>query len=72
MSDIFKENSDILMNTKFQVRNMEENKVVVLLLYYDLEIALAQFSTDVGIYGTGLTEEKLFRHTSATLQMDLK
>ena len=72
ISDIIKENSDILMNTKGRVRTLEENKVVLLVLYCELEIALAQYTSDSDIYGTGMTEHKLFQQTSATLRMDRK
>ena len=37
MSDILKEYSDILMNKKVWVRNLEENKVVLLVLYWELK-----------------------------------
>ena len=72
MLDILKENSDILINTQGRVLTLEENKVVLLILYRDLEIALSQCTTDGNIYGTGLTEHKFFRQTSATLRMDSK
>ena len=36
MSDILKENSSIMMSTKGQVRTLEENKAVLLVLYRDL------------------------------------
>ena len=60
------------MNTKGWVRTLEENKVALLVLYCDLEIALAQYTADGNIYGTGLIEHKLSIHISTTLQMDWK
>ena len=42
MADILKEKSEILMNTQLRVRNLEENKVSLLVLYCELEIFLAQ------------------------------
>ena len=60
------------MNKKIRVGTLEEKKVVLLLIYCELEIALAQCTNDGNLYGTGLTEHKLFRQTSATLQMDWK
>ena len=36
MSDIIQENSDILMNTKVRFRTLEENKVVLLVLYREM------------------------------------
>ena len=62
----------MMMNTKGRVRTLEENKVFLLVLYRELETALAQCTADGDLYGTGLTEHKLFRHTSATLQIDWK
>ena len=60
------------MNTKVRFRTLEDNNVVLIVIYPELEIALAQ-CTDVGdMYWTGLTEHKLFRQTSAILIMDLK
>ena len=59
------------MNTKFWVGTLEENKVVLLVRYRELEIALAQCTNDGYLYGTGMTEHNLFRQTSATLQRDL-
>ena len=70
MLDILKEKSDILMNTKVRVRTLEENKVVLLVLFHELEISLAQCTADGVLYKTYLTEHKLFIQTSATLQMD--
>ena len=58
------------MNTKGRVHNLEENKVVLLVLCHELEIALAQCIADGDIYGTVLIENKLFRQTSANIQMD--
>ena len=55
------------MSKKGRVQTLEKNKVVLLVLYRELEIALAQCTTDGDIYGTGLTEHKLFRQTPATL-----
>ena len=72
MSDIFKENSDIMMNKKVRVRNLEETKVVLLVLYRELEISLTHCTADGDLYVTGLTEHTLFRHTSATLRMNWK
>ena len=72
MSDIVKENSDIMMNTKVRVQTLEGNKVFLILLYHDLEIALEQCTSDVDLYGTGLTEKKLFRQTSNALQVNWK
>ena len=40
MADIIKEYSDIMVNTKCQVRTLEENKVVLLVLSCELEITL--------------------------------
>ena len=60
------------MNQKGQVRNLEENKVVLLVLYHDLEIALTQCTADGDLYETGLTEQKMFIQTSDTLRMDWK
>ena len=60
------------MNTKVRFRTLEDKNVVLIVIYPELEIALAQ-CTDVGdMYWTGLTEHKLFRQTSAILIMDLK
>ena len=70
--DIIKENSDILIITKGWVRTLEENKVVLLVLHRDLEIALEKCTADGNLYGTGLTEHKLFRNTSATIRIDWK
>ena len=72
MSDIPKENSDIMMNTKGWVRTLEENKVFLLVLYRDLEITLTQCTADNDLYGTGLTAHNLFVQTSDTLLMDWK
>ena len=72
MSDNLKENSDILMNTKIQVQTLEENKIVLLVPYCDLEIALAHCTADGNLYGTGMTEHKFFRQTPATLRTDWK
>ena len=69
ISDIIKGNSDIIMNKKGRVRTLVDNKVIILVLYCDLEITLLQCTTDGDLYGKGLTEHKLFRHTSATLLM---
>ena len=71
-SDILKENSDIMMNTKGWVWTLEENKAVLQVLYRDLETALAQCTDDSDLYGIGLTEHKLFSQTSATLRIDWK
>ena len=67
MSDILKGKSDIMINTKGWVQTLDENKVVVLVLYRELEIALAQCTDDGNLHGTGLTEHKLFRQISDTL-----
>ena len=72
MSDILKENTDILMNTKVRVRTLEENKVILLVLYYELEIALVKCAADSNLYGTGLTDHKLFKQKSVTLRMYLE
>ena len=61
MYDTLKEKSDILMNTKGRIRTLYENKVVLLVLYRELEIALAQCTADGDIYGKFLTKHKLFR-----------
>ena len=61
MVDMLKEYSEIMMNKKGRVRTLEENKVVLLILSCGLEIALAQCTADGNIYGTGLTDNKLFR-----------
>ena len=63
MSDILKENSDTMINTKGQVRTLEENIFILLVLCRELEIASAQCTADGDLYGTGLTEHKLFRKT---------
>ena len=60
------------MNTKVRIQTLEENKIVLLVLYSELKIALAQCTADGDLYGIGLTEHKFFRHISATLQMDWK
>ena len=39
ISDILKENSDIMMNKKGRVQTLDENKVVPLVLYRELEIS---------------------------------
>ena len=70
MSYILKENSDILINTKVWVRTLEENKVLLLVLYHHMRITLAQCTAEGDLYVTALTNHKLFIHTSATLQMD--
>ena len=57
---------------KRRVRTLEENKVIILVLSHDMEIALAQCTADSNLYGTGLSEHKLFRQTAATLRMDQK
>ena len=72
MSDILKENNDIMMNTKGRVRTLEYNKAVLLVFFRDMEIELAQCTADDDIYGTGLTEHKLFRQTSYTIKVDWK
>ena len=60
------------MNKKGPVWTLEENKVFLLVLYRELETALAQCTADNDLYGTGLTENKLFRQTLANLRMDWK
>ena len=52
-----------MMNKKGRVRTLEENKVVLLVLYRELEIVLAQCTADGDIYATGLIDHKLFRQT---------
>ena len=44
------------MNKKGRVRNLYENKVIILVLYRDLEIALTHCIADSNLYGTGLIE----------------
>ena len=63
MVDMLKEYSEIMMNKKGRVRTLEENKVVFLVIYHDLQIDLEQCTADGNIYGTGLKEQKLFRQT---------
>ena len=60
------------MNTKVQVRNLKNNKVVLLVISCEPEISLEHCIAAGDIYGTSLKEHKLFRQTSATLQMYLK
>ena len=60
------------MNTKVRIQTLEENKIVLLVLYSELKIALAQCTADGDLYRTGPTEHKLFRQKSATIQMDWK
>ena len=60
------------MNTKVQVRTLEENKVVLLVLYREMEIALAYCTAGGDIYETGLIKNTLFRQISATPQIDWK
>ena len=40
---------------------MEDNNFVILVLYRELEIALAQYTADGDVYGTGLIDHTLFR-----------
>ena len=57
------EKNDVMMNTKVWVQNLAKNKVVLIVLYHDMEITLAQCTTYSDLYGTGLIDHKFFIQT---------
>mmetsp|Transcript_21520 Transcript_21520/g.44287 ORF Transcript_21520/g.44287 Transcript_21520/m.44287 type:complete len:705 (+) Transcript_21520:260-2374(+) len=72
MADFFKEHSALLRNPKGRVRSLDENKIVMLMLARELEVALDKAKSEGDDYGSGITLHQLFESTAAAAHMRSK